>query len=303
LAFQLCGSNIRAKEIAMLTEIDRVLLAVPDAAAAQEKWSALLGAVEVGRDRVAALSAKRITLRAGRSDIELLEPDGEGLLADELKRRGRAHLFAAGASSPDAGKVAEHATKQGATSHTEDGRHLITLEIESAPIRFVISDESERTKAGDIDFLYEATVLAADQAAAVDRIAHTFALDRSHFTTITSEAFGYTGVLTLFREDALHRFEVITPTDMTKTMGRYYAREGASFYMAFAESTAILDIERIAQVSKAGMTIDRPATRTESLPADQLWLHPSALGGMMLGISRPTMAWRWSGHPERVEAL
>jgi hypothetical protein len=287
----------------MLTEIDRVLLATPDAVGAADRWRSLLGAAEIGKDRVDSLSARRIVLRAGRSDIELLEPDGEGLLADELKRRGRAHLFAAGASSPDAGKVAEHAAARGAMCHAEGDRHLVTIEIESAPIRFVISNESERTKAGDIDFLYEATVLAADQARAVDRIAEVFALDRSHFTTITSEAFGYTGVLTLFREGALHRFEVITPTDMAKTMGRYYAREGASFYMAFAESAAIGDIERMAQASKAGFTVDRPETRAATLNPDQLWLHPPTLGGMMLGISRPTMAWRWSGHPERVEVL
>jgi hypothetical protein len=287
----------------MLTEIDRVLLATPDAAGAADKWRSLLGAAEVGKDRVDSLCARRITLRAGRSDIELLEPDGEGLVADELKRRGRAHLFAAGASSPVAGKVAERAAKGGALSIAENGRHLVAIEIEGAPIRFVISDEAERAKAGDIDFLYEATVLVADQARAVDRIADVFALDKRHFTTITSETFGYTGVLTLFREGALHRFEVITPTDMAKTMGRYYAREGASFYMAFAESSSILDIERMAHASKAGLTVDRPATRAESLPADQLWLHPPSLGGMMLGVSRPTMAWRWSGHPERVEAL
>jgi hypothetical protein len=287
----------------MLTEIDRVVLATPDAAAAADGWRSLLGAVEVGQDRVDTLSARRITLRAGRSDIELLEPDGEGLLADELKRRGRAHLFAAGASSPDAGGAAHLAERSGANMQLYGDAYLITIEIEGAPIRFVISNESLRYAAGDIDFLYEATVLAADQGAAVDRIAHTFALDRSHFTTITSEAFGYTGVLTLFREGALHRFEVITPTDMTKTMGRYYARERASFYMAFAESAAMLDIERMAQVSKIGITIDRPETRAATLSADQLWLHPPALGGAMLGISRPTMAWRWSGHPERVEAL
>ena len=86
-------------------------------------------------------------------------------------------------------------------------------------------------------------------------------------------------------------------------MGRYYAREGASFYMAFAESKAVLDIERMAHASKASITVDRPSTRADTLSADQLWLHPAALGGMMLGISRPTMAWRWSGHPERVAAI
>lgn len=287
----------------MLTEIDRVLIAVPDAAAAAEKWCTLLGAEEIACDRVASLAARRTILRAGRSDIEILEPVGAGLIADELTRRGRAHLFAAGAASPDIRKVADQARQSGAAVAADSGRYLITIEIEGAPIRFVISDEAERAKAGDIDFLYEATVLAADQAKAVDRIAETFALDKTHFTTITSEAFGYTGVLTLFREGALHRFEVITPTDMTKTMGRYYAREGASFYMAFAESAAMTKIESAAKHANAGITVDRPDSRAATKSADQLWLHPPSLGGMMLGISRPTMAWKWSGHPERVEAL
>jgi hypothetical protein len=287
----------------MLTEIDRIQLATPNAAEAAQKWRAMLGAEEVGRDRIAFLAAHRTTLRAGTSDIELLEPDGTGVLADELKRRGRAHLFAAGASSPDAGKVAERAQLAGAAHHVENGRHTITVEIEGAPIRFVISDESKRAKAGDLDFLYEATVLAADQARAVDRISAVFDLDKSHFTTITSTAFGYTGVLTLFRPGQLHRFEVITPTDMGKTMGRYYTRERASFYMAFAESAHMLKIERVAKATNAGITVDRPDSRDGTRTADQLWLHPQALGGMMLGISRPTMAWRWSGHPERVEAL
>ncbi len=287
----------------MLTEIDRVLLATPDAASAARAWQARLGAEEVGRDRNSLLSARRITLRAGTSDIELLEPDGAGIVADELKRRGRAHLFAAGASSPNAARVAEVARAAGAGHHAEGGRHMITIEIEDQPIRFVISDESRRERAGDLDFLYEATVLAADQARAVDRISKVFALDPSHFTTITSEAFGYTGVLTLFRPGQLHRFEVITPTDMSKTMGRYYTRERASLYMAFAESADMLKIERSAKEANAGITIDRPPQRSADRTADQLWLHPPTLGGMMLGISRPSMAWRWSGHPERVETL
>jgi len=250
-----------------------------------------------------SLRARRITLRAGASDIELLEPDGAGIVETELKRRGRAHLFAAGAVSPDPARVVAHARDKGAAHGAEGKQHFLRFDIEGAPIHFVISPPSERKRAGDLDFLYEATVLAADQAKAVDRISEIFALDKTHFTTITSEHFGYTGVLTLFRAGLLHRFEVITPTDMTKTMGRFYARERASFYMAFAESARMVEIERRARQEKAGLTVDRPEGRAAEKSADQLWLHPPALGGMMLGISRPTMAWRWSGHPERVEAL
>jgi hypothetical protein len=287
----------------MLTEIDRVQLATPDAAGAAASWLAMVGAEEIGRDRVAHLAARRTTLRAGTSDIELLEPDGAGLVADELTRRGRAHLFAAGAASPDAGYVAERARAAGAAHHAENGRHMITLGIEGAPIRFVISPESSRARAGDLDFLYEVTLLAADQAAAAGRIAAAFGLDAAHFTSIASPTFGYTGVLTLFRPDRLHRFEVITPTDPAKTMGRYHAREGAAFYMAFAESARMTAVERAAKAAGAAITVDRPPERAPTRTPDQMWLHPSALGGMMLGVSRPSMAWRWSGHPERVEAL
>lgn len=285
----------------MLTEIDRVLLATSDAAAAAAKWRAVLGAEEVSRDTLPGLAAQRITLRVGTSDIELLEPDGTGPVAAALSRRGRAHLFAAGASSPDPAKVAEIARANGAAHQFADARHYLTLTIEDAPIAFVISPPTDRPPAGRLDFLYEATVLAADQAGAVSAIERAFGLDPSSFTTITSEAFGYTGVLTLFEKGRLHRFEVITPTDMTKTMGRYHAREGTGFYMAFAESKTMPAIE--AAAGGQGITLDRPATRDSALTADQLWLHPPTLGGMMLGVSRPTMAWNWSGHPERVEKI
>lgn len=285
----------------MLTEIDRVLLATPDAEAAAAKWRTALEAVEVARDTLPGLSARRIVMRAGSSDIEILEPDGTGPIEAALKRRGRAHLFAAGAASPDAGKVAEAARASGAAHREADGRHYLTLTIEGAPIEFVISPPAERKPAGLIDFLYEATVLAKDQAGAVAKIRDAFGLDETSFTTITSETFGYTGVLTLFEKGRLHRFEVITPTDYDKTMGRYHAREGTGFYMAFAEAPHLAPIE--AAVDGKGLTIDRPAARPAGLSSDQLWLHPPTLGGMMLGVSRPTMAWQWSGHPERVEKI
>ena len=50
----------------MLTEIDRVQIATPDAAEAAAKWKLRVGAEEIGRDKVRTFAAKRITLRAGR---------------------------------------------------------------------------------------------------------------------------------------------------------------------------------------------------------------------------------------------
>jgi hypothetical protein len=34
---------------------------------------------------------------------------------------------------------------------------------------------------------------------------------------------------------------------------------------------------------------------------DGLWVHPKNLHGLLLGVSRRTMAWTWSGRPELVE--
>lgn len=285
----------------MLTEVDRLLVATPDAAAAGDAWRQVLGAEEVLREVCLDLAAVRRVFRAGRSEVEFLEPDGAGPIADALSQRGRAHVWAAGAASPDPLAVAGTARISGAEVSALGERRLVTLTIEGSPIRFVISPEAERDRVGRLDFLYEATVLAADQAGAVGKIRDAFGLDESVFTTITSEMFGYTGVLTLFRADQLHRFEVITPIAPEKTMGRYHAREGACLYMGFGEAPDLLDIEQ--QIQDGGVTVDRPDGRTVQQSPDQIWIHPPTLGGVMLGVSRPSMAWMWSGRPERVIPL
>jgi hypothetical protein len=82
-------------------------------------------------------------------------------------------------------------------------------------------------------------------------------------------------------------------------MGRFFDRVGESFYMAFAESDSLVEIESRVRRRGDGFTSEPPADRREGGPRT-VFLHPASLGGMMLGISRPTEAWRWSGHPERV---
>ena len=139
-----------------------------------------------------------------------------------------------------------------------------------------------------------------DAKAVVERCAALFALDAAAFVPIDSPHYGYSGTLTLFDSDRLHRFEVITPNDLTKTMGRFFTRFGNSFYMAFAESDCLGEIEERALERGIGFTPEPPAA-ARSGPANTIFLHAPALGGMMLGLSRPTLAWQWSGHPERVE--
>jgi hypothetical protein len=287
----------------MLSRIDRIQLAVPDAPAAAKGWVGLLGAELAGQDRINGLGAIRHRLRAGTGFVELLVPDGPGPVADAVAERGT-HLYAAGAATPDLGALAAHLKARGISPLAEAGQfHLTEQDTGIDGLRMVLSADEALPQVGDIDFFYEATILSDDTAGITRKLNALFGLDERNYTEIVSEVFGYRGTLTLFEKDKLHRLEVIEPTVSGTTMDRYFRKFGQSLYMAFAETKAINRIAERAAAAGAGFTLDRPEDRPAHLPSDQLWLHPKTLGGMMLGLSRPSMAWSWSGHPERVEAV
>ncbi len=287
----------------MLLEIDRVQLAVPDPLPVIEKWQSLLGAEMAGTDSIPCLGAKRTSLRLGTGVVEILQPDGTGLVDDAVSARG-AHLFAAGASCTDLSEVQRSLESRSGNIAT-DGRQLFVTgsEIGIEGLGMVISQHEERESIGDIDFFYEATLLATDAEKETAAFSGIFSLDPDHFVPISSPHFGYTGILTLFQRDRLHRFEIITPSDPGNTMGRFFSKFGPSLYMAYAETSRLLDIERRVRERGEAITVDRPEGRSEDTTPEGMWLHPPSLGGMMLGLSRPTKAWQWSGHPEWVEAL
>ncbi len=288
----------------MLKTIDRIQIAVPDADEAATGWISLLGAQPHSTDRVRALGAKRTTLRLGRSEIEFLEPDGAGSIDTALKKRGRGHLFAGGASTHDLSQTVAHLRTQGIEVALEGNQaYLNPSKALGVPFPLTLSPVADRPNVGAIDFLYEVTLLAHDAPGVSARLAKLFNLNDSNFVPIASDHFDYSGILTLFSRDDLHRFEVICPRSNQSTMGRYLERQGEAFYMCFAESRDLLGIEQRAKSAGAGITVDRPAGRRADRPADQMWLHPPSLGGVMLGLSRPTMAWKWSGHPERVRGV
>lgn len=288
----------------MLTRIDRILIATPDATRDAVGWVKLLGAQRDRSDRSKALCATRTVYRLGSSEVEFLQPEGPGPVASALERRGRAHLYAAGVATPDLARVISRLRAHGLIPTIEAGQahvNLATAIGAYAPI--VLSDEQDLPRTGRIDFLYEVTLLARDPEQIAAKFAALFALDRGQFKPIRSDKFGYSGTLTLFSDDDLHRFEVICPHSNQTTMGRYFEKNADAYYMAFAESDNMVAIEQAATLAGAGITVDRPIGRAAGKAADQMWVHASALGGVMLGISRPTMAWTWSGHPERVKGI
>jgi len=283
----------------MLSRIDRIQLAVPDRERAGEGWVELLGATLDGEDRVDCLAARRSRYRLGRGFVELLEPDGAGPVAEAVGRRG-GHLYAAGASSPDLDALVDHLKAQGVVPVREGNQAFVDpASFGAVGYRVVLSPEEAQPRVGEIDFLYEVTLLVADAESAVQQCSALFGLDAGVFVPIESTHYGYAGTLTLFDRDRLHRFEVITPNDRGNTMGRFYSRFGESFYMAFAETDRLDEIARRADERAHRITVVRAPKRQDVI--ETIFVHPPALGGMMLGLSRPTLAWQWSGHPERVE--
>jgi hypothetical protein len=278
----------------VLTRIDRVVLAVPERGPVAAMWSDLLGAEVETEDTVAWLAARRTRLRLGNGRVDLVEPDGAGAVATAVGQRG-GHLFAAGAATSDTRDVLLAFQSRGVEHHAEgdliDGDIWVDV---GHGLQLVIDLERTLPVVGAIDELYEVTNLVDDAEKAALEFADLMGLHPSTFEPIASSHYGYAGSLTLFQSDRLHRIEVIHPDDPAKTMGRYYGKHGESLYMCFAETGQLPAItERLRERGAPHTAVEDHTT----------FIHPPALGGAMLGLSRRTYAWTWSGHPERVESV
>jgi hypothetical protein len=260
----------------VLNRINGISVAVADRVAAARSWLDLLGAVPESDDEVPQWGAFRTRLRLGTGRVDLLQPNGDGTLKAALDAHGP-HLFAAGATDPDATEV----------------RFMDPADAGGHGLRVVVSPEEGLPAVGAITELYEVTNLVADADVAAKAYADVFGLDATAFVPIESTQYGYKGSLTLFdaSHERLHRFEVIHPYDGAKTMGRYFDKHGDSLYMCFAEAPDIAAVADRASVLNLPVTVVSDHT---------VFIHPQALGGCMVGLSRPGYAWTWSGHPERV---
>jgi hypothetical protein len=281
----------------MIERIDRLQIVVSDRKTAASTYARLLGAEPVRDDRVAHLSARRAVMALGESEIELLEPDGTGRVATALAERGEG-LFAAGVAARDLAALEARLRGLGLTPVREGDQ----LHLDDRPgfgARFVISPLASRARVGPVSFLYETTVtLIGDWRAAAAWYSAIFGLDPSRFSPIESHRFGYRGTLTLFDPPSrLDRIELSQVTDAKSAMGRWVARRGDSLYMAYVETHDLEDL--IARLDRAGARWT-PRGQAREAERDGLWVHPSALHGLLLGVSRTTLAWEWSGRPELV---
>ncbi len=276
----------------MLQRVDRMQLAVRDRAAAADTFQGILGARQVREDAVRLLAARRTVVQAGESEFELLEPSGDGPVAAYLERWGEG-IFAAGFSTADLQALCARLSAKGLRWSEEGGQVYIEPD-QTKGMRCVISASEERGRVAGITWLYEVTNIVDDHGRAAAFYADAFGLDASRFVPIKSERYGYEGTLTMFDPPArLDRIELTQITEPSLAMGRFFARRGQSIYMCYVETDDVGAIQ--ARLDARG---DRYAGRSDDPNPEGLFIHPTALHGMLLGVSRTDLAWTWSGRPE-----
>ena len=277
----------------MLNKVDRVQLSTHNAQATAERWCELLDCEIVGSDQIEVLGAQRVTIALGESQVEMLQPTGDGHVKDHLDS-GCGGPMSIGVSTEDMQGLRAHLAALGIAGLDINEQLFLDEKALSIPgLTVIVSPHAERERVGLINNLYEGTHLTNDAPQAIADIARVFALDASAFVPIHSDNFGYDGSLTLFDASELHRFETIDPFDKEKTMGRFFGRFGPSLYMCYGETDELGTIrERLKSLAPDAWT-------GSDEDDDGLFIHPKALGGVMLGVSRTSHAWAWSGYPER----
>ncbi len=276
----------------MLACVDRILVAVNDLGKAAETCAALLGTEQRSASRSAALGARRLVLAAGSSEIELVEPDSPGPVRAFVDRWGEG-LFAAGLASRNLPSLRDRLASRGVRL-TIEGEQAHIAPDETRGLRIVLTPFREHRGPGPVKHLYEVTNMVSDAQAAAARYTDLFSLDPARFSPIASDAFGYTGSLLLFDPPArLDRIELAQVVDPASAMGRFVAKRGESLYMCFIETDDTHAV--IARLDARGA---RWAQAPGEMKAEHLFIHPSALHGVLMGVSRTNHAWVWSGRPE-----
>jgi hypothetical protein len=279
----------------MLKQVDRVQIAVDDSLKAEQTLKQIFAAEVIRRDEVRHLAAKRTTMQAGSSLFELLGESAAGPVADYLRKWGPG-LFGAGFSVEDLDRAAAFLAKGGVGAAGENGQILIDPSS-TFGMPVVLSARHDRSRVGDaITHVYEVTNCVRDAHAAGDRYAKIFGLKQSKYVPIESAEFGYAGALTMFDSPArLDRIEIAGITDPSKPMGRYHSRRGDSLYMFFVET------DNTDALADRLLSIDAPFApwTKDARGLAELFIHPSAMCGVLVGVSRTEHAWKWSGDSKR----
>jgi hypothetical protein len=285
----------------MLHTVDRILVAVRSLDDAERNYRNVLAATVLDEFDSPYLQARVRRMALGSSQVELCMPTGPGAVQQHLDTLGEG-LLRGGVTTPDLSACEHWLQAQSVRFDKADGRlYPHSADLYGMPLAISAAPETLAKRAsGPIEFLYELTmVLKSSWKDVAAHYAQRLALAPEHMVDITFARFGYEGTLMLFDPERLDRIELSEAHDPAFPMGRFSAKRGDALYMCYVQTDDLAQvIERLDQHGH------RYTRRTQTpQERDGLWIHPSALNGVLMGVSRHSLAWQWSGRPDRVLPL
>ena len=226
-----------------LTELDRIVVASRDRRQVAEGFCRILGAEVVGHDQLPVWSASRTTLRAGISEIEVLEPRGVGALADFMGRRGPG-LFAVGLASADSEKFRAHLQAQGVFFEQHERQLFLTADkgIDLPPLNLVITPAEKREPAGLLQRLWSATLL--HRSVECERPLLRVLGKRMPDVSEVRPTFSRLGATVIqFGRGRSSHLSILSPRGKETPIERFFLRYGGGIYMASAMSAELTAID------------------------------------------------------------
>jgi hypothetical protein len=260
----------------MLTDLDRIVIATRYRRPVVQALSQALGAEVVGGDRLPFWSAHRTTMRAGVSEVEVLEPSGVGALADFVGRRGPG-LFAVGLATADREKFRAHLEARGVLFEEHGDQLFLTSDrgVDLPGLNLVFTPARKREAAGLLKRVCAATLLfRADEPS--DALIRVLGVPSSRLSRVRQSVPGFTGAVIHFGEGPMSHVAALEPWGKDTPIGQFFFRHGPGIYLASAMS------EQLAAIR------DRLGSLGHAAPVragDGLLLIPSQLlGGARLAV-------------------
>jgi hypothetical protein len=239
----------------MLTDLDRIVVAARERMPVVHELRRVLAAEIVGRDRLPLWSAKRTTLRAGISEIEVLEADGVGTLADFLGRRGPG-LFAVGFASAALEEFRAHLEALGVFFQEYERQLFLTSDtgVDLPGLNLVFTAAKKREPAGLLKRLCGATLLHRE-AKPGGPLLRILGVGSSQLSTVSQAIPGLSGTLIRLGEGLTNHLAILMPWDKHTPIGRFFLHNGPRIYMASAQSEKLHAIrERLGSSTYAAPT-------------------------------------------------
>ncbi len=257
-------------------QTDRVALAVPNADRVAEDFEKIFSTEVVDDTQDSVAVARRVTLQWGHDQVELFEPTAEGPTERFLKQE-RSGLFAGGFALADPAGLAAHLEKRGIRVHELGADRFMVLPEDCNGTGMILSTTEKKERVGLADSIWQITYAGPSLDEMCDFYVDALNMSSLYTSRYHSDLFVYDAGVSWFdaRDRApLDSLEYLEPTDQESAVARFVKRNGQGIYMCAIVTEDIPQIKERVEAGGRGWT-----------HADiGGYIHPSRLGGMLLGL-------------------